>query len=607
MQTRPTPDNASNAANHASPAVTSAVNDAADGAELDPKLVAKITEQVLDTLKTQGITIGGPAPAPAAPGLVSRPKSNSQSRSNAAPNPTPLHHPTPLSSRQALPRSPTSPASSQSQAHSQVPSRYTPPSPDRHDVSSGSSSPEPVRLERIKSTVTERGESRTRRDSRSSTSGPEDQVGSRRRMRPVRVPSAVEETSIEKAWRPLFDNGVPTARLGQFLRGLAAHIIEDYKPKGSIVVTPGKLADFFNATKLSVEMFPWCFVFGGGKVTNQSISRIFKELRCQFHLIQRSDQDLPNIPGLTPHGFETFMIILIQAYPDQEYQRLDKAARTMPISNADHPTERFPKELSRRLFPAAASTQHQQRLTAAVSSDPVIPLNHSNPLPPPPPGGPPANASSIKERERKPYSSSALTSAIEDDDLHIPSSIPIERERKPYIAKEGSGKIYEDTRPGPSLGRTESNARRPRADTNGQSQSSTHHSASRPIDMSGSNSTARLHRPSMNSPQPNVRYGTSPSSHPITSSYTRSEGAGINDIPMGFYASNMADDDLPPPRRTARRQNTDDERTSRSHQQSAPPASSSFDPLSSSSFSFGGPPPTDPWENIPGWQPQPRH
>ena len=49
------------------------------------------------------------------------------------------------------------------------------------------------------------------------------------------------------------------------------------------------------------------------------------------------------------------MSLLIQAHPEEEYRRFRKAVLDMPISNPDK-RERFPKEISQRLFP-----QHEDR------------------------------------------------------------------------------------------------------------------------------------------------------------------------------------------------------------------------------------------------------
>ena len=201
------------------PGIHAAVNTAIDDshADLDPKLVSKITEHVVSALKKE--ILSTPANASAAsstapqtiPG-TSTSSFNSHQSSQYAFTPTDrpattFHHPTPSTARNTVPASPTSPASSQ------IPPRYTPPSPNRYEASSnGSSSPEPPPSDA--GSYASKDTKNSRRDSKSSMSGQEDMNGSRHRMRPVRIPSSVEETSLEKAWKPLFENGKPTPRLG---------------------------------------------------------------------------------------------------------------------------------------------------------------------------------------------------------------------------------------------------------------------------------------------------------------------------------------------------------------------------------------------------------
>ena len=280
-----------------------------------------------------------------------------------------------------------------------------------------------------------------RRDSRDSEASFDG--APRSRVQPRRIPSDVEETTtLEKIWRPLFDNGYPTTRLSEFLRGLALHLIDDYEPKSSLVVTPLKMLRFFNETKVEEEIYPWETMFGG-KVIPPSLSTIYRKLLCQHHLIQNQNHEQPNIPGLTPYGFEWFMTCLIQAHPATEYERLAKAVMNMPISNADDKTERFPKELSRRLLPTDANLQAEQRLVSAMTHEPLLVpyLKGASSMPPPPPSAPP-NGGGFNERERKPYSqTSGHSNAVDNENLAAPP-LQIERERKPYTTREGLCKVH---------------------------------------------------------------------------------------------------------------------------------------------------------------------
>ncbi|KAK5175179.1 uncharacterized protein LTR77_000316 [Saxophila tyrrhenica] len=449
--------------------------------QLTAQVTAQVTEQVLRNLQSAA----GTTPKPS-------------TYANQTPYPPPPPPPPPT--RQ--PRSPTQDSTDFESA------RYTPPTPDRsqHERAYASSSPEPPLsdvgssfsrgsrestssyraaptpkpverrsskssrrnsyLNRRQSDYDDEREAPRRQDSMSEeTAQDKARRGSYEsqrsydgapgsRARPVRLPSDIEETPLEKFWQPLFENGNPTMRLGQFLRGLAMHIIEDYEPKGSIVITPAKMLQFLSETKIEDEQYPWDAIFGG-KLLPLSISKMFQKLLCQHHYVQERIDSTPSIPALTPLGFETFMTCLIQAHPDIEYERFAKAVRDMPISNADNKTERFPKELSRRLFPPTTNIQAQQRLISSLTHEPRLlsTLNVASAMPPPPSSAPP-NQSSFNERERMPYSSSSQQSnAFDDDDLSGPQPVQIERERKPYTAREGAGKVYgsEDARPPPSF------------------------------------------------------------------------------------------------------------------------------------------------------------
>ena len=79
------------------------------------------------------------------------------------------------------------------------------------------------------------------------------------------------------------------------------------------------------------------------------ISRMYKDLECQHHLVQERDDQRSDIPDLTSVGFERWVTLLIQAYLEKEHRRLQKVVLNMSISNSDK-NERFSKEISWRLF-----------------------------------------------------------------------------------------------------------------------------------------------------------------------------------------------------------------------------------------------------------------
>ena len=181
----------------------------------------------------------------------------------------------------------------------------------------------------------------------------------------------------------------------------------------------------------------------------------------------------PDIPGLTPVGFERWVTLLIQAHPDEEFERLQKAVLEMPISNPDDKKERFPKELSRRLFPLSEDRRTRDRLEKAIvehagvtlprrsnspdvlkTSQTEVPLRRTETQDSESSSYVPSNI----ERERKPYSNIPNESAIDDTNPPVMAQ-PIERERKPYRSQPGGGKVYEDDcRPNPPLHPVRSNS-----------------------------------------------------------------------------------------------------------------------------------------------------
>jgi hypothetical protein len=299
---------------------------------------------------------------------------------------------------------------------------------------------------------------------------------------PKRLSTGQDPTILEKIWGTLFDDeGQATPRLGQFLRGIAIHLIEDYEPLNSLVITPPKMQKYYEDTKLSSELLPFPIVLDDH---TSSISRLYREIEAQHHLTQGKLDERPDIPGLTPLGFERWATMLLRAYPDQEFERLQKTALDMPISNPDDRKERFPKEISRRLFPNYPDLQIRDKLEKAISThcNVAIPSRHPSVTDSQPqhgsahpraesfaqsipnqaplsqsardggllspvtsrPSQPPPLGTSV-ERDRPPYSATPSEGAVEDGhEEDLPTHQPIERERKPYVAQPGGGKTYDE-------------------------------------------------------------------------------------------------------------------------------------------------------------------
>ena len=207
---------------------------------------------------------------------------------------------------------------------------------------------------------------------------------------------------------------------------------------------------------------------------------MYRDLKCPYHLVQEKYDGMPDIPALTPVGFERWVTLLIQAHPEEEFERLQKAVLKMPISNPDDKKERFPKEISRRLFP-----QDEDRKTRRCIQDSMVkravgggfgyPSQKENlPLPSPSPfrgqatenirvpqssrgsvrfadQSPTSMSSSIHPRSHfewasKLYSHSASESAIDDTPSPPPSppSHSVARERKRDNALPRGAERFQD-------------------------------------------------------------------------------------------------------------------------------------------------------------------
>ncbi|KAG0646283.1 hypothetical protein D0Z07_8325 [Hyphodiscus hymeniophilus] len=421
-----------------------------DTSTVSPELIAVITErvkrEVVEHLNRTGsiddtpkATPQPPPPAPPAsqvpqaPPLQRQPSNKSSSTSSPPPNNrrervyTP---PSPMQGQSQIPK-PTNIAPSMEQIRE--PSREVVRSPP----SSPSEKPSGVRF-----------------SDRTPTARPP----------PGRTFSTMELSTIDQKWGRLFDNdGRPTQRLGQFLRGLANHIIDEFKPQKSIVITPAKMAMYYSTHALDQEPNPLVSIFRAQN--NEQISSLYQDLACQHHLVQDHSTNPPTIPGLTALGFAQWMTIHIMAYPDEESKRLEKVVLAMPIDAdgemVDGKPERLPKQISRHLLPGKEDRKSRKLLNNAIQ-DFLEDLGKSStrnaPIASPPLSrhsstsqsrshpveihqrktSPTDSKAQPLERERNPYA--GPPSASESSSNEEP--VKIERDRQPYTAQPGNGKIY---------------------------------------------------------------------------------------------------------------------------------------------------------------------
>ena len=201
-----------------------AVNTAFNKAQHDtanaipPELLAQLTQTVTQTVIKQLQESGGldgasqPAAVPLRPQNIHVPP----------PPQTNLHHP--------IPQSPSTNASSSSPI---VPNRvYTPPSPQKQHEPFPHISPEHSQTGHLpEGPQSPIRDATTHHDSRqppsplSHGSDASDKEYQRPKG-PTRLSTDKEETTLERIWGQLFDEeSRPTVRLGQFLQGLAIHIV----------------------------------------------------------------------------------------------------------------------------------------------------------------------------------------------------------------------------------------------------------------------------------------------------------------------------------------------------------------------------------------------
>ena len=220
-------------------AVSSALHDKMDmSSSIPPELVAQITESVLKQI--QSTTLNGGLSMPSQQPFYPPPPTQQH---------VPLHQPTPT--QQPIPISPSTTHSGNSPPN---PTRnvYTPPSPQKNPdyviVGSTQPTPEPTTYAQPPSPprqpyVPHSDEQRSA--SRASVTSHSSETKSHARPRgPARLSTSKEETTLEKIWGQLFDEqGNATARLGQFLRGLAIHLVSN----------PWCLLSFMNSTDGSID------------------------------------------------------------------------------------------------------------------------------------------------------------------------------------------------------------------------------------------------------------------------------------------------------------------------------------------------------------------
>ncbi|KXJ96559.1 hypothetical protein Micbo1qcDRAFT_155131, partial [Microdochium bolleyi] len=179
-----------------------------------------------------------------------------------------------------------------------------------------------------------------------------------RRPAGVRRAGSISESSSHGV---LFDDeGQPTALCNQLYEALARHLSAELPPKGGLVMTPAKMAIFYERYFVDPEPVPGIAALfrADHDAALEGLEKLYEVLGCDYHLVRdpASKSSKPRLPALTPAGYSEFMTIGLLAFPDEEFRRLQRATIDIPIltSPVASPGDvgQLPSELIRSLFPA---------------------------------------------------------------------------------------------------------------------------------------------------------------------------------------------------------------------------------------------------------------
>lgn len=205
---------------------------------------------------------------------------------------------------------------------------------------------------------------------------------------PAETAASLEPSLSDERWGVLFDaTGSPTKRADELLKSIADHIVLEYEPQQSIVITPEKLCLFYGQHRLPVEIFPFTKIFDASITTSfvhDRIADLYDDLGCQYHLTQKDARSRPSIPALTPRGFSRWLLVNLRAYPNEEFQRLSDVVVTIPVSitnTHDGKLERMPRKISRHILPRNPDINARKLLDEALDDfiEDTVPVSPSTP------------------------------------------------------------------------------------------------------------------------------------------------------------------------------------------------------------------------------------
>ncbi|KAI5285142.1 hypothetical protein KEM54_000791 [Ascosphaera aggregata] len=150
----------------------------------------------------------------------------------------------------------------------------------------------------------------------------------------------------------LFDNlGRPTTRWDELVRGIADYIVLHYPPENSLL-TPEKLAHFYaRKTAAADAAWSWSVMFSPNPDNYRRLERLYQELAVECYEVPTEPHSRVNAPAMTHRGFQRWLTLMVEAFPDQEHERLNKVMATMEIYHPSDKSERYPSRLPRILLP----------------------------------------------------------------------------------------------------------------------------------------------------------------------------------------------------------------------------------------------------------------
>ncbi|TLD08910.1 uncharacterized protein PgNI_07568 [Pyricularia grisea] len=205
---------------------------------------------------------------------------------------------------------------------------------------------------------------------------------------PAQAATSLQPSLSDEKWGVLFDGtGSPTKRANELLKSIADHIVLEYEPQQSIVITPEKMSRFYDRHRLPQEIYPFTKIFDTSITTSfvhDRIADLYDDLGCQYHLTQKDARSRPSVPALTPKGFARWLLVNMQAYPNEEFQRLSDVVLATPINitnTHDGKLERMPRKISRHTLPRKPDTNARKLLDEALDDfiEETVPVSPSKP------------------------------------------------------------------------------------------------------------------------------------------------------------------------------------------------------------------------------------